>query len=98
MHYFQLFTYLVNSNMPFVEWIKFLVLIMLLFVGKGRLRQLPVQPCGWPSPMGQRTAKQEGEFLAPSVVMAVVMQGFIISCSPREGENKRWPSRLSCTQ
>lgn len=57
MHYFQLFTYLVNSNMPFVEWIKFLVLIMLLFVGKGRLRQLPVQPFGWPSPHGPKNSK-----------------------------------------
>lgn len=80
VRYFQLFTYLVNSSLLCVEWIKFLVLIMFLFEGRGRLKQLPVQPCGWPGAMGQRTAKQEGELLAPNVVISVVMQGYVSSC------------------
>lgn len=77
MHYFQLFN-LVNSSMLCVGWIKFLVLIILLFVGRGRLRQLTVQPCGWPGPMGQRTAEQERGLLALNIGISVMMQGYII--------------------
>lgn len=48
MHYFQFFIYLINSSMSCVEYITFFVLIILLFVGRARLGQLPVQPYGWP--------------------------------------------------
>lgn len=89
MHYFQLFPYLLNSNMLCVEEIKCLVLVMFLFVGKGRLRQLPIQPCGWPR--GSKNSKTGGS--APSSQYCYIcdnagLHHFVLT-GPTKGRRKK---------
>lgn len=64
--------------MSCAEQILAFVLIIFLFVGKARLGQLPIQPCG--CPVDQSTGKQEGGHLAPNILTSVVMQGYVILC------------------
>lgn len=59
MHYFQLFTYLINSSLPCAEQITAFVLNVFLCAGRAGLRQLPIQPRGWPNGVETRRNRRE---------------------------------------